>query len=135
MFKKKNRQEISTYNIVNKEENIDEDNYNGNINIEDIFPSNNDSDSNDKKTKKRVTCRPSKLIIPVNTEENIIKECADNDSPSLSPNNKRLRIKSEYHTFVKEKVEFLKIHSPEIIGRNRFKYAIELWNEVKQNKK
>jgi hypothetical protein len=134
MFKKKNRQEISTYNIVNKEEYIDEDNYKGNINIEDIFPSNNDN-KNDKNTKKRLKCRPTKLIIPVNTEENIIKESVDNDSPSISPDNKRIRIKSEYHTFVKEKVEFLKINSPEIIGRNRFKYAIELWNEVKQNKK
>jgi hypothetical protein len=131
MFKKKTRQELNTHNIVDREEYIDEDNYKGNIN--DIFRTNNMNNKDDTITKrKRIIKKPSlsQLTIPFN---DIIAE--DNTpSPSSSIANKRTRVKSEYHTFVKEKVEFLKIHSPEIIGRDRFRHAIELWNEVKNVK-
>lgn len=129
MFKKKTRQELNTHNIVDREEYIDEDNYKGNI--DDIFRTNNMN--NDTITKrKRIIKKPSlsQLVIPTN-------DCIDKDntpSPSSTIANKRTRVKSEYHTFVKEKVEFLKIHSPEIVGRDRFRHAIELWNEVKNVK-
>ena len=131
MFKKKTRQEINTYNIVDREEYIDEDNYKGTIDT--IFPIITNIDNNETITKrKRIIKKPSlpPLAIPVN--DSIAED--NTPSSSLSIANKRTRVKSEYHTFVKEKVEFLKINSPEIVGRDRFRYAIELWNEVKNMK-
>ena len=130
MFKKKTRQELNTHNIVDREEYIDEDNYKGNI--DDIFRTNNMDNKNDTITKRKRVKKPSlsQLVIPTN-------DCIAEDntpSPSSIIANKRTRVKSEYHTFVKEKVEFLKIHSPEIVGRDRFRHAIELWNEVKNVK-
>ena len=133
MFKKKTRQEINTYNIVDREEYIDEDNYKGTINIDTIFPIITNTDNNDTITKrKRIIKKPSLSPLVIPTNDSIAED--NTPSPSSSIANKRTRVKSEYHTFVKEKVEFLKINSPEIVGRDRFRHAIELWNEVKNVK-
>jgi hypothetical protein len=58
-----------------------------------------------------------------------VEEIEDN---SQSTKSVRKRQPTQYNIFIKETVALLTQTRPDLVGRERFKYAIHLWNEKKK---